>query len=371
METKLHGWHLAHGARMVDFGGWDMPVQYATGPREEHQRVRSAAGLFDIDHMGRFEVSGRDAVAFLQGVQTWDVTRIASGRAHYSMLLNDDGCIVDDIFVYHGNDSWLVVVNAGNRPKDWAWLQSHRGGRTVTLRDASSDTCMIALQGPAARAILQPLCPDTALEEVRFHHIRDCRIDGAPSILCTSGYTGEPGYEILVPAADAERLWARLLDEGAAHSLIPCGLAARDSLRAEACLPLYGHELDGTTDPLSAGLARAAVSLDSHDFVGRKALAARALERPSRLLVGFEMTEPGVPRSGYSIARGGKPVGRVTTGLFSPSTGKYLGMGYVDAGMAAPGVEIEIIIRDSSKVARVVERPFYTSPHWASGQARK
>jgi aminomethyltransferase len=364
METKLHGWHLGHGARMVDFGGWDMPVQYGTGPREEHLRVRSDAGLFDIDHMGRFEVSGARAVEFLQRMQTWDVSRIRPGRAHYSMLLNDDGCVVDDIFVYHRADSWLLVVNAGNRPKDWEWLQAHRDGNGVTLRDASADTCMIALQGPASRAVLQALCPGSDLSGIGFHHILDISIDGAPSILCTSGYTGEPGYELLIPAAHGERIWARLLEVGTPHRLIPCGLAARDSLRAEVCLPLYGHELDDTTDPLSAGLARAAVSLDGHDFIGRKALAARALGTLARVLVGFEMTEPGVPRAGYGIARDGVTMGRVTTGLFSPSTGKYLGMGYVDPGNAEPGSSIAIRIRESSKAARVVERPFYTSPHW-------
>ncbi len=368
METKLHGWHLAHGARMVDFGGWDMPVQYETGPREEHVRVREAAGLFDIDHMGRFEVDGPQAVDFLQRVQTWDVTRIAPGRAHYSMILDDRGGVVDDIFVYHRPGGWLLVVNAGNRPKDWEWLQSHRGGLSASLRDVSTDTCMIALQGPSARAVLQPLCPSTDLGAIRFHHVRDVRIGGSASILCTSGYTGEPGYEILVPTAEGEAIWARLLAEGVPHRLIPCGLAARDSLRAEAGLPLYGHELDETTDPLCAGLARAAVSLEGHDFIGRKALAARALGKLPRVLVGFEMTEPGVPRSGYVIARDGAPIGRVTTGLFSPSTGKYIGMGYVDPENAETGRDISIVIRESSKAARIVERPFYTSPHW--GQAR-
>jgi aminomethyltransferase len=366
METKLHAWHLAAGARMVDFGGWDMPVQYGTGPREEHGRVRSAAGLFDIDHMGRIEVSGADALDFLQRVQTWDLSQLAPGRAHYGMLLNDNGGVIDDIFVYHMSDAgtWLMVVNAANAPKDRAWLESHARGFSVSLRDRSTDTCMLALQGPSARAILQKLCPDTDLGLLKFHRIAEIPVTGASTILCTTGYTGEPGYEMLVPAQGCERLWSALLEAGEPLRLIPCGLAARDSLRAEACLPLYGNEIDETTDPLAAGLARAAVKLEGHDFIGRKALAALALRPPKQVLAGFQMEEPGVPRHGYAIAHEGRPAGRVTTGLFSPSTGKYLGMGYVDADLAVIGGRVSIVIREAQKAARIVERPFYTSLHW-------
>jgi aminomethyltransferase len=351
---------------MIDFGGWDMPVQYGTGPREEHTRVREAAGLFDIDHMGRLEVSGPDALDFLQRVQTWDVSRLGPGRAHYSMLLNDAGGVIDDIFVYHRSDSeyWLLVLNAANTLKDRAWLQSSARAFKVSLRDRSGDTCMVALQGPLARRVLQPLCPGIDLGAVKYHRVVECAVGGAPAILCTTGYTGEPGFEMLLPGSDCRRLWAAILESGSASGLIPCGLAARDTLRAEACLPLYGNEIDEQTDPLSAGLARAAVSLEGHDFVGRKALAALALEGPRSLLVGFEMRDPGVPRHGYPIAVEGRARGRVTTGLFSPSTGKYLGMGYVEAARAAVGQQVSIVIRETHKAARIVERPFYTSPHW-------
>jgi aminomethyltransferase len=366
METKLHAWHLAHGARMVDFGGWDMPVQYPTGPREEHLRVRSAAGLFDIDHMGRLEVTGPDALAFLQRVQTWDAARIEPGRAHYSMLLNENAGVIDDIFVYHRGDAatWLVVVNAGNAAKDTAWLRDQSRGYAVTITDKAPDSCMVALQGPAARAVLQKLCTGTDLAAIGYHRVVELPIDGAPSTLCTTGYTGERGYELLLPGARAAALWDAILGAGAAETLIPCGLGARDSLRAEACLPLYGHEIDETTDPLSAGLARAAVKLEGHDFIGRKALAALALAAPNQVLVGFEMVDAGVPRPGYPLAREGRTVGRVTTGLFSPSTGRYLGMGYVEPGLAAEGQALTVVIRDQSKAARIVARPFYTSPHW-------
>jgi glycine cleavage system T protein (aminomethyltransferase) len=349
---------------MIDFSGWDMPIQYPTGPREEHLRVRSAAGLFDIDHMGRFEISGPDSRELLQKAQTWDVSCLAEGRAHYSLLCSESGGIIDDIFLYHLPGSWLMIVNASNTEKDLAWLQSLTRGLKVTLENRGVDTCMLALQGPAAREILEPLCDDLDIDEMGFHRVKECRLLGSASILCTTGYTGEPGCEMLIPAADSERLWTAILKAGEARGLLPCGLGARDSLRAEACLPLYGHEIDESTDPLSAGLARAAVSMDGHDFVGKPALAAIASRPLPCRLVGFEMGDPGVPRQGYAIHVGGRKVGRVTTGLASPSTGRFLGMGYVDAGFAETGCEVQIIIRDSAKAARIVKRPFYTSPNW-------
>jgi aminomethyltransferase len=364
MDTKLHGWHLANGARMVDFAGWDMPVQYGTGPKEEHLRVRGAAGLFDIDHMGRLLISGPQAEELLQRVQTWDVSRLKPGRAHYSMILNDDGGIVDDIFVYHRADSWLAIVNAANAAKDAHWLKSHSAGLDVSIRDLREETCLAALQGPAARAVLQALGPNEDLETIGYHHVVERTFAGARVILCTTGYTGEPGYEILMPAKACEKLWDAILEAGAPRRLIPCGLAARDSLRTEACFPLYGNEIDETTDPLSAGLVRAAVRLEGHDFIGRRALAALALTALPRVLVGLEMEEPGVPRHGYDIASDGKVIGKVTTGLFSPSTGKYVGMGYVETASAGVGTGMSIVIRDAHKAARVVERPFYTSPNW-------
>jgi len=369
LRTKLYDWHVSHGARMVDFGGWDMPVQYGTGPREEHQRVRDAAGLFDIDHRGRVEVTGPDAQAFLQHVQTWDLSKLAPGRAHYSLLLNDSAGVVDDIFIYHRESSWLVVINAANAPKDIRWLASHAAGFKVYIRDLRDETCLAALQGPAAREVLQSLAPGADLATMGFHRVAEQTISGARVTLCTTGYTGEPGFEMLMPAQECARLWDAILQAGAARRLLPCGLAARDSLRAEVCLPLYGNEIDETTDPMSAGLMRAAVRLEGHDFVGRRALAALALEPLKRILVGFQMTEPGVPRHGYVITQSGsvgaaKEIGQVTTGLFSPSTGKYVGMGYVEAEHSTVGTEVNIVIRDSPKAARIVERPFYSSPHW-------
>ncbi|HVO40063.1 MAG TPA: glycine cleavage system aminomethyltransferase GcvT [Spirochaetia bacterium] len=364
MQTKLHAWHLKAGARMVDFGGWDMPIQYETGPREEHLRVRSFAGLFDIDHMGRFEITGPGTLVFLQLVQTWDASRIAEGRAHYSLLCSESGGIIDDIFLYHLPRSWLMIVNASNTPKDLAWLQSRARGFDVKIRDAGADTCMLALQGPGARDILKPLCSGVDPAAMGFHRVVECGIDGSRAILCTTGYTGEPGFEMLLPAARAEVLWEKILLEDRAAGLIPCGLAARDSLRAEACLPLYGHEIDETTDPFTAGLARAAVCMDGHDFVGRAALAAVSSAPLPRQMVGFEMVDAGVPRQGYAIQAAGCAPGRVTTGLASPSTGRFVGMGYVESACAETGSAVRIVIRDTEKAARIVARPFYTSPHW-------
>jgi len=364
MQTKLHDWHVRAGGRMIDFSGWDMPIQYATGPREEHLRVRSAAGLFDIDHMGRFEVTGPDSLKLLQRAQTWDASRMAEGHAHYSLLCSESGGIIDDIFLYRLPQSWLVIVNASNTAKDLAWLQSLARGMNVSVRNRGADTCMLALQGPAARDIVKPLCGGTDLDQMGFHRVRECRLLDAATILCTTGYTGEPGCEMLLPAADCERLWADILAAGEAHGLIPCGLGARDSLRAEACLPLYGHEIDEDTDPISAGLARAALCMDGHDFVGRPALAAVAAKPLPHRLVGFELIDPGVPRQGYPIHAGSQKIGRVTTGLASPSTGRFVGMGYVDSRFAEVGSEVQIVIRESPKAARIVKRPFYTSPHW-------
>jgi aminomethyltransferase len=371
-KTLLHDWHVAAGARMTDFGGWDMPVQYPTGPREEHLRVRNAAGLFDVDHMGRFRISGSGVMDFIQGAQSWDVSGMEAGRAHYSLLCRESGGIIDDIFVYRlpkadSGGEWLFIVNASNREKDFAWLSDHAPAG-VTLSDASPDTCMIALQGPRSREILEA-ASGRDLSSMGQHRITNCSVAGVLCTVCTTGYTGEPGFELLAPAPRAVELWRALLDAGAGHGIVPCGLAARDSLRAEACFPLYGHDIGEDTDPFSAGLSKAAVRMDGHDFIGKRALETLSEKPPRRRFVGFEMTEASVPRQGYPITKDGREAGRVTTGLFSPSTGRYLGMGYVGFAYSRIGERIEIVIRGTPKAARIVERPFYRSPHWGRKEA--
>jgi aminomethyltransferase len=280
------------------------------------------------------------------------------------MLCSESGGILDDIFLYRLPQFWLMVVNAANRDKDWEWLSSHARGFEVTLRDRSDETCMIALQGPAARDIIRPLCSGPDPAALGHGRVEECRLADAAAVLCSTGYTGEPGLEILIPADGCERIWSAIIQQGTAAGLVPCGLASRDSLRAEACLPLYGHEIDESTDPFSAGLARAAVSLEGHDFIGKRALREFSRNPPARSLAFFEMIQPGVPRHGYAIAKEGQIVGRVTTGLFGPSIGRYIAMGWIDASHARVGTQVDIVIREATKAARVVERPFYRSPHW-------
>ncbi|MEZ4725811.1 MAG: glycine cleavage system aminomethyltransferase GcvT [Caldilineaceae bacterium] len=252
-QTPLYETHLALGGRMVDFAGWALPVQYPTGPTVEHQAVRNAAGLFDIAHMGQIELTGLDADVFLQYIQVWDVEKIGLHEAHYSLLLYSDGTVVDDIFLYRLPERWLIVVNAANRAKDFAWLQANALGFDVTLKDISDDTCMLALQGPKAELILQRLTP-LDLSAVATRTGVEGELAGVPTLFGRTGYTGEDGFELYFPATHAVSIWTALLEAGKDDGLLPCGLAARDSLRFEACMPLYGHELDATINLLESAL---------------------------------------------------------------------------------------------------------------------
>jgi aminomethyltransferase len=341
---------------MVDFAGWELPVQYPTGPLAEHHAVRKAAGLFDIDHMGQFELFGPDADVFLQYVQVWDTDQMDLYAAHYSLLVYGDGTIVDDIFLYRLPERWLIVVNAANRLKDLAWLQAHALGFDIVLTDISEPTAMLALQGPKAEAILQQLAASD-LHQVATRTAVKTTVDSIPALLGRTGYTGEDGFEIYIPAEHAVHLWERLLAAGADDGLLPCGLAARDSLRFEACMPLYGHEIDANTNPLEARLGWT-ISWDK-EFIGRESLLKTKLEKPARLLVGFEMIDRAVPREHYEIAVQDQVVGHVTTGMKSPTLDRFLGLGYVPSQHSALGSEIEIIVRGQPKKAKIVRRPFY------------
>jgi aminomethyltransferase len=356
-RTALYENHLALGGRMVEFAGWELPVQYPTGPTVEHHAVRNAAGLFDIDHMGQFEVRGPDAEAFLQLTQSWDVSRMAMQEAHYGLLTYADGTLVDDIFIYRLEGRWLVIVNAGNRAKDLTWMQSFAGDFDVELKDLSEELYMLALQGPKAESILQPHCAGD-LSNLAARYALETTIIGHPAIVGRTGYTGEDGFEIYVPSEVAPQVWETLLESGKDAGLLPCGLAARDSLRFEACMPLYGHEIDATTNPLEARLGWA-VSWEK-DFVGRQALLKSKLEQPTRLLVGFEMVDRAVPREHYPLSVNGEVVGHVTTGMKSPTLDKFLGLGYLPRELATIGTEIDVIVRDVPKHAKVIKRPFYT-----------
>jgi aminomethyltransferase len=357
-RTPLYACHLAAGARLVEFGGWEMPVQYS-GIIDEHQAVRGAAGLFDISHMGEVEVRGPDALAYLQHLVTQDVAAIAPGQSNYALLCRPDGGIVDDIFIYHLPDHYLVVVNASNIEKDVAWMREQTAGFDVELTDASSRYAMLALQGPAAESILAQ-ASDIDAPALAFHGVTTGTLLGdIPALVARTGYTGEDGFELFVDAGAGARLWDGLLEAGRAAGLKPCGLGARDSLRFEACLALYGHEIADDINPYEARLGWV-VKLNKGDFVGRAALAQLKEAGTARRLAGFEMVGRGIARAGYTIHNtSGEPIGSVTTGMPAPSLGKNLGLGFVPVGLASEGSEFDIIIREKPVRARVVKTPFY------------
>jgi aminomethyltransferase len=359
-RTPLFATHVATGARMVEFGGWEMPVQYR-GIIEEHHAVRQRAGLFDISHMGRFMVRGPQAEDFLQHVVTCNVATIPLGQSNYGLLCQPDGGIVDDVFIYHLLDEFLVVVNASNREKDWAWLDQHSAGFDVEIEDRSDRWAMLALQGPAAEALLAA-APDSTtgdLAHLPFHGVALTNIFGLTALIARTGYTGEDGFELFFEAEHAPMVWASLLELGPPGSIQPCGLGARDSLRFEPCLALYGHEISATINPYEARLGWV-VKLDKGDFVGREALAAIKAQGPTRKLAGFELLERGVARGDYPVhSPAGQPIGHVTTGMPAPTLGKPLGIALVPSALSTEGSEFSVIIRDKPVRARVIKMPFY------------
>ncbi len=357
-RTPLYDTHVALGARMVEFGGWEMPVQY-TSIVEEHTAVRTAAGLFDISHMGQVEVAGPDALRYLQHLATQDVSTIDIGQANYSLLCWPDGGIVDDIFIYHLPDSYLVVVNAANTAKDLAWMREHAAGFDVVVADRSDATAMLALQGPLAEEVLARVAPAEAAQ-LPFHGVTATTFAGGiPGLAARTGYTGEDGFELFTGDSQAVALWNAVLDAGRDLGLKPCGLGARDSLRFEACLALYGHELTDATNPYEARLGWV-VKLAKGPFIGSEALARIKEAGPARKLVGLEMVGRGIARAGYPIhTPEGEPAGVVTSGMPSPTLGKNLALGYVPAHLAGEGFEFDVIIRERPVRARVVKTPFY------------
>ncbi|MCD6301981.1 MAG: glycine cleavage system aminomethyltransferase GcvT [Anaerolineae bacterium] len=356
-RTALYDRHVALGARMTTFAGWLLPLQYPTGALQEHARVREAAGLFDINHMGRIAVSGSAASPFLQRMVTSDVSAMGLGDARYGLLCYDDGGVVDDVFIYALEGRYLVVVNAANAAKDRRWLSAHAHGLDVEIRDISAETYMLALQGPAAEAILDPLCP-VSMSDMGRHTCRETTVLGVPAIVGRTGYTGEDGFELYLDARQAGPVWDGLLEAGKPWGLAPAGLAARDSLRFEACLPLYGHELGPDRDPIAAGLGWA-IAWDKGGFLGREALLKVRLEGPAERLIGIEMVERGVPREGYRIFHDGEPCGVVTSGMLAPTLERFLALGYVPAELATPSTALGVEIHGRVREAIVVKRPFY------------
>jgi len=346
---------------MVDFGGWDMPVQYPLGTIEEHLHTRTHAGLFDVSHMGEIEVRGADAISFVNRLCSNDAAKLANGQAQYSALTTPEGTVVDDLLVYRfAPDYLLLVVNASTTESDWEWIISHRAGEQVKLRNASADYCQIALQGPDALRILQQLTR-TPLNEIKYYHFREGAVDGVPAIISRTGYTGEDGFEVYAAPERAEQLWNRLLEAGRfgiSDGVAPCGLAARNTLRLEAGMALYGHEIDTTTTLLEANLGWIC-KLNKGDFIGRERLAQQKAEGVRRRLVGFEVTERGIARDGQDILINGERVGRVTSGSPAPFLKKNIGLGYVPTEQTAEGREIEVDVRGRSVKARIVATPFY------------
>ena len=360
-QTPLNAMHRRLGGRMIDFGGWDMPVQYPAGTVEEHQATRTRAGLFDVSHMGEIEVRGPGAVAFVNRLCSNDASKLVDGQAQYSALTTERGTVVDDLLVYRfGAENLLLVVNASTTEKDWDWLNSHRGGEDVRLTNRSDDFCQIALQGPSALATLQTLT-GTPLEEIRYYHFREGLVDGVEAVISRTGYTGEDGFEVYAAPEHAERLWQKMLDAGRygePDGVLPCGLAARNTLRLEAGMALYGHEITEETTLLEANLGWI-TKLNKGDFNGRDALARQKEEGVRRKLVGFEVTERGIARDGQDVYVEGARAGHVTSGSPAPFLKKNIGMAYVPAEHAGAGREIQIDVRGRKVAAQIAPVPFY------------
>jgi aminomethyltransferase len=341
---------------MVEFAGWEMPVQYR-GVIEEHLAVRSRAGLFDVSHMGEIDIRGDDALQFCQQMSANDLSRLSVSQAQYNLLLNDQGGVVDDVIFYRLEpDHFLICVNAANQDKDFRWLSEHASGR-VEIQDVSGQYAQLALQGPEAEKILQPLTA-ARLETVKPFGFVASPVDSVPCIVARTGYTGEDGFELYCNPDGAGRLWDSLLEAGAAAGLLPAGLGARDTLRLEKAYPLYGHELDDTTTPLEAGL-QWVTKLAKGSFMGRDVLLRQKEQGIQRKLIGLELVDPGIARSEYPLRKNGQPIGRVTSGTKSPSLGRSIALGYVPVDQAFVDNAIEVEIRGKPARAKVVPLPFY------------
>ena len=357
-RTPLNARHRASGARMVPFAGWDMPVEYS-GVTNEHLAVRTRAGIFDVSHMGEIEIGGKDALAAVQLISSNDASRLQVGQAHYAALTTPDGTFVDDMLVYRMAPShFMLVVNASNIEKDYHWIAGQIGtvGQAAAV-DASTRYALIAIQGPASREVLQPLT-GIELGSIKYYWFSHGEVANARATVSRTGYTGEDGYEIFVPPNMADRVWQALLEAGGAADVIPCGLAARDTLRLEAAMRLYGSDIDETTSVLEADLGWV-VGWNKPFFIGHERLRDQKENGVTRKLVGFEMIDRGIARHGHRVMRHGEPVGVVTSGTQTPFLRKAIGMAYVPIDMTAPGTELEVDIRGRLSKAQVVPLPFY------------
>ena len=350
MRTPLYEQHLALGAKIVPFAGWEMPVTYE-GIREEHSAVRRHVGMFDVSHMGEVEVEGHGALAFLQRVLSNDVAKIEIGGAQYSCLCQEDGGVLDDLFVYRlGGDRFLIVTNAANHENDLAWLGRQSREFDVIVRNVAERYAMLAVQGPHARAVLSSAL---AIELPPRFHVSHVQVGRRPALACGTGYTGEDGVELLIDPEVSAPIWAELLDAG----VVPCGLGARDTLRLEVCFPLHGNELTPERNPIEAGLGWCCK--EPTGFIGSEAIAAARVEGTAETLVAFKIEGKGIPREGNPMLHDGEQVGAVTSGTFAPSLDLGAGMAYVNAELAEAGTEIEIDVRSKRRRARIASKPLY------------
>jgi len=353
MRTPLYEQHLALGAKVVDFAGWDMPVQFE-GIREEHSAVRRHAGMFDVSHMGQVEVEGPGALAFLQRVLSNDVSKVAIGGAQYSVLCNEEGGVIDDLFAYRlGGDRYLVVTNAANHEADLAWLGRQSREFDVLVRDVADRYAMLAVQGPHARDVVTRAL---GIQLPPRFHVFHVQIGRRPALACGTGYTGEDGVELLLDPEVATPIWAELLDAG----VVPCGLGARDTLRLEVCYPLHGNELTPERNPIEAGLGWCCK--EATGFIGSEAVAGARAEGTAEKLVAFKIEGQGIPREGNPVmmrGKGDEQVGEVTSGTFSPSLEIGAGMAYVRSELAEVGTEVEIDVRGKRRPARIASKPLY------------
>ncbi|WUS99353.1 glycine cleavage system aminomethyltransferase GcvT [Streptomyces sp. NBC_00708] len=361
-QSPIQALHRSLGATMTDFAGWDMPLRYAS-ERDEHNAVRTRAGLFDLSHMGEITVTGPQAVDLLNYALVGNIGTVSTGRARYTMICAEDGGILDDLIVYRLQDTeYMVVANAGNAQLVLDTITERAAGFDAVVRDDRDAYALLAVQGPESPAILAAVT-DADLDGLKYYAGLPGTVAGVPALIARTGYTGEDGFELFVAPGHAEQLWKALTEAGATHGLIPCGLSCRDTLRLEAGMPLYGHELTTSLTPFDAGLGRVVKFEKDGDFVGRKALEAaaeRAETAPPRKLVGLVAEGRRVPRAGFPVVADGQVIGEVTSGAPSPTLGKPIAMAYVDAAHAAPGTEgVGVDIRGSHEPYEVVALPFY------------
>ena len=357
LKTPLYDAHVKAGGKIVPFAGYLLPVQYGTGVITEHMAVREKAGLFDVSHMVEVLCQGKDALANLQKLLTNDFTNMVDGQARYSPMCNENGGTVDDLIVYkRGDNDYFIVVNAANKDKDYQWMLDHQFGE-VTFTDASSQYGQIALQGPKAMEILKKLTAEENIPKKYYHAVFDTEVAGIPCIISKTGYTGEDGVELYLASENAEKMWDTLLEAGKDEGLIPCGLGARDTLRMEAAMPLYGHEMDDEISPLETGLKFAVKMGKEEDFIGKKAMEERGEPKITR--IGLKVTGRGIIREHQDIYIGEKKIGHTTSGTHCPFLGYPIAMALVDAGSVEIGNKVEVDVRGRKVEAEVIALPFY------------